>query len=210
MCQSMVNIQSPTAEIRRGKKRRRRKKQHENIYLVSLLHRATIKQDENTIMVCPIPQGDHNYTYQKYTQQQQEQEKCYKQQNNDELTEEHSMRLKTIPLSSLQAQCTDKGVPGCSDVIFSLTSDCRILVVVTFELTIRPLYVLHNGSFRRSTPNGNELRNAVLTIVKNCRHLPHLYSNETSRVPHISDTHSKFALRPHHVWKYGRDPISGR
>jgi len=22
--------------------------------------------------------------------------------------------------------------------------------------------------------------------------------------------HSKFALRPHHVWKYGRHPISGR
>ena len=31
-----------------------------------------------------------------------------------------------------------------------------------------------------------------------------------SRVPHISDMHSKFALRPHHVWKYGRHPISGR
>jgi len=50
----MVDIQSPTAEIRRGKKRRK-------IYMVSLLHRATIKkeerrkkkQDEN-IMVCPI------------------------------------------------------------------------------------------------------------------------------------------------------------
>jgi len=25
---------------------------------------------------------------------------------------------------------------------------------------------------------------------------------------HISDVHSKFALRPHHVWKYGRHPIS--
>jgi len=35
MCQSMVNIQSPTAEIRRGKKERKK------------------KQDEN-IMVCPI------------------------------------------------------------------------------------------------------------------------------------------------------------
>jgi len=35
----MVNIQSPTAEIRRGKKRRRKKKKK--------------KQDEN-IMVCPI------------------------------------------------------------------------------------------------------------------------------------------------------------
>jgi len=38
MCGSMVDIQSPTAEIKRGnKKRRRKKKQHENI------------------MVCPIP-----------------------------------------------------------------------------------------------------------------------------------------------------------
>jgi len=38
----MVNIQSPTAEIRRGKKR---KKEEE---------RRKKKQDEN-IMVCPIP-----------------------------------------------------------------------------------------------------------------------------------------------------------
>ena len=29
-----------------------------------------------------------------------------------------------------------------------------------------------------------------------------------SRVQHISDLHSKFALKPHHVWKYGRHPIS--
>jgi len=31
-----------------------------------------------------------------------------------------------------------------------------------------------------------------------------------SRVQHISDMDSKFALRPHHVWKYGRHPISDR
>jgi len=31
-----------------------------------------------------------------------------------------------------------------------------------------------------------------------------------SRVQHISDMHSKFALRSHHVWKYGRHPISDR
>ena len=29
-----------------------------------------------------------------------------------------------------------------------------------------------------------------------------------SRVQHISDLHSKFALRPHYVCKYGRHPIS--
>jgi len=28
-----------------------------------------------------------------------------------------------------------------------------------------------------------------------------------SHVQHISDLHSKFVLRPHHVWKYGRHPI---
>jgi len=29
-------------------------------------------------------------------------------------------------------------------------------------------------------------------------------------VQHISDMHSKFALRPHHVWKYDRHPIADR
>jgi len=49
----MVNIQSPTAEIRRGKKKeeRRRKK----------------KQDEN-IMICPIPYGDHNKQFMETTE----------------------------------------------------------------------------------------------------------------------------------------------
>jgi len=40
----MVNIQSPTAEIRRGKKKKERKKDRNRmkIYMVSLLHRPTI------------------------------------------------------------------------------------------------------------------------------------------------------------------------
>ena len=29
-----------------------------------------------------------------------------------------------------------------------------------------------------------------------------------SRVQHVSDLHPKSALRPHHVWKYGKHPIS--
>ena len=31
-----------------------------------------------------------------------------------------------------------------------------------------------------------------------------------SRVQQVSDLHLKFALRPHHEWKYGRHPIYGR
>jgi len=45
MCGSMVNIQSPTAEIRRGKKKERRKKEENTGWKyiwTALLHRATI------------------------------------------------------------------------------------------------------------------------------------------------------------------------
>jgi len=44
MCRSMVNIQSPTAEIRGGKKKKTEERRK--------------KQDEH-IMVCPIAYGDH-------------------------------------------------------------------------------------------------------------------------------------------------------
>ena len=33
--------------------------------------------------------------------------------------------------------------------------------------------------------------------------------SSASRVQQVSDLHLKFALRPHHVWKYGRHPICG-
>jgi len=45
MCGSMADIQSPTTEIMRGKKKERRKKK---------------KPQDESIMVCPIPPGDHN------------------------------------------------------------------------------------------------------------------------------------------------------
>jgi len=60
----MVNIQSPTAEIRRGKKEEDRRNKERNyrmkIYMVSLLHRATIRRkikrnpQGKNIMACPI------------------------------------------------------------------------------------------------------------------------------------------------------------
>jgi len=52
MCRSIADIQSPTAEISRGKKERKKKKERRR------------KKEETTgsknIMVCPIPYGDHN------------------------------------------------------------------------------------------------------------------------------------------------------
>jgi len=46
MCRSMVDIQSPTAEIRRGKKKKKERKKKKK-------KKKKKKQDEN-IMVCPI------------------------------------------------------------------------------------------------------------------------------------------------------------
>ena len=52
MCGSMADIQSAAAEIRRGKKKkeeeeeRRRTNHSMKIYMVSLFHRATIKEEE--------------------------------------------------------------------------------------------------------------------------------------------------------------------
>jgi len=45
-------------------------------------------------------------------------------------------------------------------------------------------------------------------MVRKWRFLRPVFSS--SCVQHISHMHSKFALRPHHVWKYGRHPISNR
>ena len=44
MCQSMVNIQSPTAEIRRGKKEEEEEEERNSMKILwsALLHRATI------------------------------------------------------------------------------------------------------------------------------------------------------------------------
>jgi len=54
----MVNIQSPTAEIRRGKKR---KKEEER--------KKKNKPQHENIMVCPITYGDHNKCTQKISLQ---------------------------------------------------------------------------------------------------------------------------------------------
>jgi len=48
-------------------------------------------------------------------------------------------------------------------------------------------------------------------VVRWCQNGDFLHSVlPASRVQHISDLHSKFALGPQHVWKYGRHPICGR
>ena len=69
MCRSMVDIQSATAEIRRGKKEERRTNHSMKIYMVSLLHRATITKaivDYTSPAMCTAvtrfsPTGDAAY-----------------------------------------------------------------------------------------------------------------------------------------------------
>jgi len=48
----------------------------------------------------------------------------------------------------------------------------------------------------------------VVRWCRDCDFLHPVFS--ASRVQYISDLHSKFALRPHHVWKYRRHPVCDR
>jgi len=58
MCRSMVDIQSPTAEIRRGKKKKKKERNYRmKIYMVSLLHRATIKNESKHNEMGPVRQN---------------------------------------------------------------------------------------------------------------------------------------------------------
>ena len=62
-----------------------------------------------------------------------------------------------------------------------------------FQLSIHALAAkIQAGKVVRWCPDGDLLRPVF----------------SASRVQYISDMHSKFALRPHHVWKYGRHPTS--
>ena len=48
-------------------------------------------------------------------------------------------------------------------------------------------------------------------VVRWCRDGDYLHPVfSASRVQYISDLNSKFALRPHYVWKYGRHPVCDR
>jgi len=66
----MVNIQSPTTEIRRGKKKKEERRNRMKIYMVSLFHRATIIIDtkwiSNKINVTVIQQGVKPVEYLTY------------------------------------------------------------------------------------------------------------------------------------------------
>ena len=52
----------------------------------------------------------------------------------------------------------------------------------------------------------------ICTMVRRWRLFGHFLraAFSVSRMQHVSDMHPKFALRPHHVWKDGRHPISNR
>ena len=60
MCRSMVDIRSTAAEIRRGKKKKKERNYRAKIYMVSLLHRATIKKLHENVLV---PMTSANYAY---------------------------------------------------------------------------------------------------------------------------------------------------
>jgi len=68
-----------------------------------------------------------------------------------------------------------------------------------FQLSIRALVAkVHPDKF---CSDGAQMANFCV-IFASC-----IFTFSATLVQHISDLHSKFALRPYHVWKYGRHPV---
>ena len=64
-------------------------------------------------------------------------------------------------------------------------------------------------SFFRLSINASAAKMQPHKVVRWCQNGDFLHPVfSASHMQHISDMHSKFTLRPHHVWKYGRHPIS--
>ena len=79
-------------------------------------------------------------------------------------------------------------------------------------------HAVSRGSRIRRTPHENSVKTdedliffrlSIHALVAEMAIFCVLYFS-ASRVQRISDLHSKFALRPHHVPKYGKHPISDR
>jgi len=84
-----------------------------------------------------------------------------------------------------------------------------------FSAVSRPKFTILSGHVEEVL-----LFNNFISIVETCLSSEDIARESCAMVPkwrffascifseHISDMHSKFALRPHHVWKYGRHPVS--
>ena len=159
MCGSMADIQSPTAEIRRGikkeRRRRRKKLQDENMYGLPYY----IGRPQTRCHAVTLPRRKSCWNLQG----------CPKLANGSQ------------PLVSWSSPYYEDMWRRyrCLTSFFWIVDTC-----LSCEYTARQSCLM----------------------VPKWRFLRPVFS--ASRVQHISDMHSKFALRPHHVWKYGRHPIS--
>ena len=138
MCQSMVNIQSPTVEIRRGKKRKKRRRRRK-------------KKRRKNLQGCPK-------LAKRYQPLVGRSSPYY-----EDMWRRYCCLTSFFPIVDTGLNCEDMARQSCAMVP-------RWRFWATF---LRPVF-------------------------------------SASRVQHISDLHSKFALRPHHVWKYGRHLMSDR
>jgi len=90
------------------------------------------------------------------------------------------------------------GVP-CSNAVKTRNP----LKFVGVPQTPEPISAASGPKLRRYSPT--KLCDGAQMAIFGVTFLRPVYS--ASRVQHVSDLRLKFALRPHRVWKYGRQPI---
>jgi len=140
--------------------------------------------------------------------------------------------IYSVPAQETAEHRAKLGWPPVSDVIAAVTKPRRE-TRLNLQGCPKPTNISQPLVGRRSSYYGDIWRRyCCLKFSSDCRLMPQLrrYSPTNCRIVHrrrlfasflgplfpssrvqrISDLHSKFALRPHHVSKYGRHPVCDR
>ena len=120
------------------------------------------------------------------------------------LADAHYLTAKTRnPLKVAGVLQTCQQISAVSGPKFTILCDHEEKILLFnqffFQLSIRALVAkVHPDKF---CSDGAQMANFCV-IFASC-----IFTFSATLVQHISDLHSKFALRPYHVWKYGRHPV---
>jgi len=114
--------------------------------------------------------------------------------------------LECEPMPNVMGALPNTGGALCSTL--TPTTRCRAVTLPRCETrwNLQGCLKLPDGSqplVGRSSPYCGDMWRTY-------RCLTSFFAFPASRVQQVSDLHLKFALRPHHVWKYGWHPIYGR
>jgi len=114
------------------------------------------------------------------------------------------LECRTVTMPRCESRWNWKGCPKLAKQISAVSSPKFTIL----RGHVEEVSVFNKFFFRLST-HASAAKIRADKVVRWCQNGDFLHPVfSASSMQHISDMHSKFTLRPHHVWKYSRHPMS--